>query len=123
MGQRSLLLPRGWVSRGVSVTRLPQLSRPISSDAAAGCFPEAALITVQRCPSSHWNRRQPAFPVPTSFPSAAGRFRDGTLLPRPLPAPLWVGPCTLGVLDDWGRPGIPGVRVREWGQGQGAGFL
>lgn len=117
MGQRSLLLPRGWVSRGVSVTRLPQLSRPISSDAAAGRFPEAALITVQRCPSSHWNRRQPAFPV---RPAVSG---TGTLLPRPLPAPLWVGPCTLGVLDDWGRPGIPGVRVREWGQGQGAGFL
>lgn len=102
MGQRSLLLPRGWVSRGVSVTRLPQLSWPISSDPAVGYFPEAALITVQRCPSFHWNRHQPAFPVRLAFSGT------GTLLPRPLSRPAVGGACTLGVLDDWGRPGSRG---------------
>lgn len=81
MGQRSLLLPRGWVSRGVSVTRLPQLSWPISSDPAVGSFPEAALITVQRCPSFHGNRHQPAFPVRLAFSGT------GPLLPRPLSRP------------------------------------
>lgn len=69
----------------------------------------------------------PQFPLeqtPTSFSSAAGLSRDWHAPATPsFPALLWVGPA---LWECWmtGEGRIPGrVRVREWGQGQGAGFL